>query len=99
MIIDTSFRIDSDTKSGLVVRCMSVLGNRDPLDDSAWDENLAPKIKGCKKNILGCEKSQYFNLNGEYYSYGDSSAYRIIDNSSVETYANKTSKHKDTEGN
>ena len=43
-------------------------------------------------NILGSAKAQHFNSDGGYYSFGNSSAYRIINNSSVETYANKTSK-------
>ena len=42
-------------------------------------------------NILGSAKAQHFNSDGGYYSFGNSSAYRIIENSSVETYTNKTS--------
>ena len=41
--------------------------------------------------MLGSAKAQHFTSNGGYYSFGNSSAYRIIENSSLETYANKTS--------
>ena len=45
MVIETSFRTNShtNTKSGLVVLCLEVLGNRDQSDESAWDRNLAKK--------------------------------------------------------
>ena len=45
IIIETSFRTDSHTnvKSGLVVLCLGVLGDRDQSDEIAWDYNLAKK--------------------------------------------------------
>ena len=100
MVIGTSFRTDSGTdvdskyiKSGLVVLYLFVLGNREKSDEIARDSILVTKIKGCKLNIFGSGKiKQHFNLDGGYYSYGNSSACRIINNSSVETYANKKSK-------
>ena len=40
MVVDTSFRIDSDTKLGLVVLFLGVLGSRDNLDESEWNTKL-----------------------------------------------------------
>ena len=97
MVVDTLFHIDSDTQSGLVFLRLGVLGNCDLSDENAWNNKLNKKRKGCKQNILGTGKSQYFNLNGEYYSYRNSSAYWIINNLSVDIYANKSSKSVQTQ--
>ena len=100
MIVDTSFCADIDTnmdtnykKSGLSLLCLGVLGGRDKSDEITWDKDLFTKIKSSKGNIFWLGKGQHFNLDGGYYSYGNSFAYRIFDNSSVIRYANKKSRN------
>ena len=76
-------------KLGIFLLCLAVLGDREVCEDVAWSNDLLPIIKRSKNNILGTGKLRNFNSNGGYYSYGNSSIYRIVDNSSLGQYSNK----------
>lgn len=56
------------------------------------EDNLTSKINGYKQNILELGNAQHLNPDGGYYSYSNSSAYRIIESSAVKTYVNKKPK-------
>ena len=43
MVVDISFRINSDTQSGLVVLYLGVIRNHDLLDENTWNDKLDKK--------------------------------------------------------
>ena len=54
---------------------MAVLGDKQVCGNVAWDNDLPPRIKQCKNNILGTGLLNHYGSNGGYYSYGNSSIY------------------------
>ena len=96
LVVDASFHNDKTTyanvrhtKSVIILLCLAVLGNIEVCGDLAWDNDVLPKIKSCKNKNIGTGNVKHLNSNGGYYSYGNSSTYRIIDKSSVELYTKK----------
>ena len=75
----------------VVLGLLTLDRNCSSLDRKVWSEYDHYLLSKCKPNILTTSNNHH-NSNGYYYGFGNRGNYRTIDNSSVTTYVNKSSK-------
>ena len=54
-----------------------------------WTPGDVLHLQKCKDYVVGNKTHPHFGAKGEYFSFGTSSVYKIVNNSSVGTYSSK----------
>ena len=55
------------------------------------DEGFLTMLRQTKNNIMKRGSANYYNSNGEYYSFGNKGTFKLVENKSVGQYAMKGS--------
>jgi len=81
--------------SGIVLLFLCVLpnSNKSEASEMNWNDEAVANLKFSKNNILKSSKAKHFDSTGEYYLFGNTGNFGMVDNSSVGIYSSKVYKN------
>ena len=85
--------------SGIMLLFLGVMGIELPKRESMWTNGYTRKLQYFNNNILASSKSNHFDYEGQYYSFGNKCIFRMIGKSSVDIYGSKSYQNNDSNSN